>query len=107
MIGSPVFRAMFTRNFKEAETSEVNLPDKKAETVELMLDFLYPDKDPLGLFVGIYGLYAPGPGYSSSFGTNVYLLLLANCDKLCFRSKAFSSSKVIPFRLKYYPGPGF
>ena len=45
MIGSPVFRAMFTSNFKEAETSEVNLPDKKAETVELMLDFLYPDKD--------------------------------------------------------------
>ena len=34
---------MFSGEFKEAQTSEVNLPGKKIEEIEWLLDFLYPD----------------------------------------------------------------
>ena len=42
-IGSPVFKTMFSSEFKEAQTSEVNLPGKKIEEIGWLLDFLYPD----------------------------------------------------------------
>lgn len=43
MIASPVFSAMLGGSFEEAETSKVNLVGKKLETVQWMLDYLYPD----------------------------------------------------------------
>ena len=45
MVASPVFNTMFTGEYKEAKTAEVNLPDKKIKEVEWMLDFLYPDTE--------------------------------------------------------------
>ena len=45
MVASPVFNTMLSGDFEEAKTAEVNLPGKRVEEVEWMLDFLYPDTE--------------------------------------------------------------
>jgi len=39
---SPVFRSMFTRNFKEKEQREIELPDKKVDEFIELLHCMYP-----------------------------------------------------------------
>lgn len=39
---SPVFKAMFTRDFKEKEMSEIELPDKKLDDFVELLYCMYP-----------------------------------------------------------------
>lgn len=39
---SPVFKAMFTRDFKEKEQKEMELPDKKVDEFVELLHCMYP-----------------------------------------------------------------
>ena len=41
-MSSPVFRAMFQSSFKEAASSEITLPGKKAEKIYELLCMIYP-----------------------------------------------------------------
>ena len=47
---------MLCGNFKEAETSEVNLSGKEIDAIGWMLDYLYPGVDPeiTGLFIQVW-----------------------------------------------------
>ena len=61
---SPVFRSMFTRNFKEKDQREIELPDKKVDDFLELLHCMYPPIKPItGRFIdllpyimGDYGL---------------------------------------------------
>jgi len=44
---SPVFRSMFTRNFKEKEQREIELPDKKVDEFIELLHCMYPPIKPV------------------------------------------------------------
>ena len=44
---SPVFRSMFTRNFKEKEQREIELPDKKVDEFIELLHCMYPPIKPI------------------------------------------------------------
>ena len=44
---SPVFRSMFTRDFKEKEQREVELPDKKVDDFVELLYCMYPPIKPI------------------------------------------------------------
>jgi hypothetical protein len=41
-IWSPVFETMFKSNFKEKESSEINLPDKNYDDIYELLQVIYP-----------------------------------------------------------------
>ena len=41
---SPVFKKMFTSDFKEKLFSEINLPNKKFDDIIEMLNTIYPHK---------------------------------------------------------------
>lgn len=48
---SPVFKSMFTRDFKEKDMSEIELPDKKVDDFVELLHCMYPPiKDICGEF---------------------------------------------------------
>lgn len=44
---SPVFKSMFTRDFKEKEQKEIELPDKKADEFIELLHCMYPPIKPI------------------------------------------------------------
>ena len=47
-LASPVFEAMFSGRFKEAETKRVTLEGKSYDLIEHMLKIVYPSKAKLG-----------------------------------------------------------
>ena len=44
---SPVFKSMFTRDFKEKEQKEIELPDKKVDEFVELLHCMYPPIKPI------------------------------------------------------------
>lgn len=44
---SPVFKSMFTRDFKEKEQKEIELPDKKVDEFIELLHCMYPPIKPI------------------------------------------------------------
>jgi BTB/POZ domain len=44
---SPVFRSMFTRDFKEKDQREIELPDKKVDDFIELLHCMYPPIKPV------------------------------------------------------------
>lgn len=92
MEASPVFKTMFTVNFKEKDAKQIELPDKDPTTFALFLRHTLSGFDGLEL-----------QGITLSFWTTTPKFFVKLCNSILFRNY-FKCGKLMKYFNSYIPG---